>query len=401
MKNGLGWGDVYGATLQRIKTQGGVKARLGMATLMWVSHSRRPLRVEEICDAVAIRIGSNYLDYYSIPVISTLVGSCQGLATIDKGTSTIKLIHFTLQEYLCTHPDLFDRAHSTMAETCLTYLNFQHIKDFSASPFPDLRITPFLEYSSLYWGAHMQMESSDRTKEFALQLLEKFENHISATLLWKSIIWGFPLDYDPDDRQFSALHCVSYFGIAEAADTLIDTNGSDVNEIDGTGATPLIWAARYGHEEVVELLLQKKDIQPDQQDVNCDRTALSWAAENGHEGVVGLLLEKKEVEPDRLSKSGLTPLLWALKNGHEGVVNLLLERYDIDPNRPGKFGRTPLSWAAENGCEGVVKLLFGREDVDPITQANLDGRRYHMLPRGGMGVWWNSSLDAGMSIPIL
>jgi len=29
-----------------------------------------------------------------------------------------------------------------------------------------------------------------------------------------------------------------------------------VNETDGAGATPLMWAARYGHEEVVRLLLR-------------------------------------------------------------------------------------------------------------------------------------------------
>ena len=43
VKNGLGLGGVYEATLGRIKTQGGDKARLGMAALMWISHSRRPL----------------------------------------------------------------------------------------------------------------------------------------------------------------------------------------------------------------------------------------------------------------------------------------------------------------------------------------------------------------------
>jgi len=46
--------------------------------------------------AVAIRIGSNDLDYDNIPEISTLLDCCQGLAAIDKGTSTIRLIHFTL-----------------------------------------------------------------------------------------------------------------------------------------------------------------------------------------------------------------------------------------------------------------------------------------------------------------
>jgi len=192
MENGLDLGDADGATLGRIKAQGGEKARLGMAVLMWVSHSRRPLQVDEICHAIAIRIGSNDVNSDDIPAISTLLSCFQGLATIEKGTSTIRLIHFTLQEYLCTHLDLFSRAHSTMAETCLTYLNFQHIKDLAAIPPPAPRGTPFLEYSSLYWGTHMRKELSDRSKTFALQLLGQFDGHISAKILWKSINGGLP-----------------------------------------------------------------------------------------------------------------------------------------------------------------------------------------------------------------
>ena len=81
MKNGLNLEGVYGETLGRIKAQGGEKARLGMGVLMWISHSRRPLQVDEICHALAIRIGSNDLDRNDIPTISTLLGCCQGLAT--------------------------------------------------------------------------------------------------------------------------------------------------------------------------------------------------------------------------------------------------------------------------------------------------------------------------------
>jgi len=152
MGNGLNMDSAYRTMLPRIRAQIGEKARLGMAVLKWVSHSRRPLQVDEICHAIAIRIGLNDLDNDDIPSISTLLDCCQGLVTVDQSTSTVRLIHFTLKEHLCTHAELFDRAHSTMAETCLTYLNFQRIKDLPAGPPPDPRDTPFLECSSLYWG---------------------------------------------------------------------------------------------------------------------------------------------------------------------------------------------------------------------------------------------------------
>ena len=150
MKSNLGFGGAYGATVERIKAQGEGKARLGMAVLMWISHSKRSLQVDEICHALAVRIGSKDLDSDNIPGISTILACCQGLATIEKGTSTIRLIHYTLQEYICTLPNLFDRAHSTIAETCLTYLNFQHVKELCAGQSSDPRGKPFLKYSSLY-----------------------------------------------------------------------------------------------------------------------------------------------------------------------------------------------------------------------------------------------------------
>ena len=392
IENGIDLGGAYGVTLGRIKAQGGEKARLGMAVLMWISHSRRPLHADEICSAVSIRIGSNDLNNDDISAIATLIGCCQGLVTIENGTSIIRLIHFTLQDYLCTHPDLFDRAHSTMAETCLTYLNFPHIKGISVGQSPDLRSTAFLEYSSLYWGTHMRMELSECAKTLALQLLGQFDSHISAETLWKSINRGSPRYTYASDKPFSALNCISYFGIAEVANILIKMNRWDVNQRDGVGMTPLRWAARYGHEEVARLLLRIKHVHPDQPEANSGRTALSWAAGNGHEGVVklfigprfatprnigrrwgkvaravGVLFGRRYVNFDSSSLSGHTPLWFAVSCGHEGIVKLLIGRKDVNPNGSSKSGRTPLSWAAENDHEGIVKLLLRREDINPDT----------------------------------
>ena len=204
IRDGLDLAGAYGATLGRIKAQGGEKARIGTAVLLWVSHSRRPLQADEICQAIAIQIWSNDFNNNDIPTISTLLDCCQGLVTVDRSASTVRLIHSTLQEYLCILPDIFNRAHSTMAETCLTCLNFQNIKDLSAAaPLPDPRNTPFLEYCSLYWGSHMRIELSDRAKEFALRLLGQFDSHISAKFLWKSIHAESRFDYDQCSQRGS------------------------------------------------------------------------------------------------------------------------------------------------------------------------------------------------------
>ena len=50
---GVGLDSVYGQTLQRIREQRGDRSRLGMEVLMWVSHAERPLRIDELCHALA------------------------------------------------------------------------------------------------------------------------------------------------------------------------------------------------------------------------------------------------------------------------------------------------------------------------------------------------------------
>ena len=60
----------------------------------------------------------------------------------------MRLIYFTLQEYLLAHPDIFSEPHLAMAETCSTFLNSQQVKALSARPSPDMQNTPFLSYCS-------------------------------------------------------------------------------------------------------------------------------------------------------------------------------------------------------------------------------------------------------------
>ena len=170
MTEGLDLKDVYGATLERIKKQSGGKARLGMAALMWVSHSERLLQLDELSHALAVEIGSTDLNPNKIPSVEILMSCCLGLLVVDREASTVRLVHFTLQEHLSTCPDLFGPTHSIMAETCLTYLNFQTIKDISWTPLALLQSTPFLGYSSLFWGVHARRGASRDVVPLALQL---------------------------------------------------------------------------------------------------------------------------------------------------------------------------------------------------------------------------------------
>ena len=370
--DGLGLESAYAETLGRIKAQGGAKARLGMAALMWISHSKRPLKANELCHALAVEIGSPDLNTEDVPSIGTLLACCQGLVAIHRVTSTARLIHFTLHQHLRAHPELFGTAHSTMAETCLSYLNSHHVKALSAFPSPDLQDTPFLEYSSMYWGMHAKRNLSDCAKLLALKLFEDYKNHISIKILLeaqKEASWV--VDFDKIS-QFTGLHCASLFGIIEIVAILIEMEGYDSNKKDCVDNTPLLWAAHNGHKCVVAFLLGRGDAAPDEPSRD-GQTPLWRAASNGHEGVVRILLKRGQVILNKLDNSGLTPFWCAVLNEREGVVRILLERGYVNPDKPDSDGRALLWYAAWYGYEGVAKVLLERDEVNPDKPDN-DGQ---------------------------
>jgi len=406
MADRLGWEDAYSSTIERIKAQDEGKSRIGVAALMWLSHAERPLRTDELCHALAVEIGSKDFNAGNTPLISTLVGYCQGLITVDEETSTVRLIHPTAKVYLSTYPDIFGNPHSAMAEICLTYLNSEQVKALSADPSTVTHDNPFLEYCSIYWGNHAKRKLSYHARSLALELLRGYNSHISFKLLLKHVKYldrnsrgcaSNPCsDLGSDiDFSFSGLDCASFFGIVELVDTLkgmacyrdqgvlgtplicAARNGQEEmvemllggymfyhSDHNYFGLTPLIHAARCGHERVVEILLTCGSVGPKCPD-DRGRTALSYAAEDGRGELVKILLQQQEVNPNEHDNSGNTPLSFAARNGHVRVVEILLEHGGINPDKPDHQGQTPLLYAAFGGHDRVVKILLGREEVNP------------------------------------
>ena len=374
MTKGRGLGDVYAATISRMKAQQRSRSKLGMEVLMWISHSERPLHVDELCHALGIEEGSTDLNTQNTPAVETLLTCSLGLVTVEKSSSTVRLVHYTLQEYLSHNSDLFIKPHSMIAEACLTYLNFQQVRAIS----PTLRSVPltipFVEYASCHWGTHAKRETTESVKALALKLLDGYGDHISSKLLLLHGVHFLDRPFDQEDKPigFTGLHGVAYLGCVEILAALLEMNAWDVEAIDLNGSTPLAWAARGGREGMVRILLERNGANPNTPN-KYGRTPLLRAAENGHEGVVRILLERSDVNPNTPDKYGQTPLSQAACNGHERVVRMLLERNDVNPNTPNRRGQTPLSRAVGNGHEGVVRTLLERNDVNS-NLADEDGR---------------------------
>ena len=380
MTNGLGLEDAYGAAIKRIKAQDGDKSRLGIEALMWITYAERPLKADELCHALAIELPptsamviwtTDRIDFNAdnVPSMAAVVGCCQGLVTVDKEGSCVRLIHSTLQEYLSHRANIFGKPHSKIGESCLAYLNSRHVKSLSTYSSTAAKEIPFLEYSSLNWGTHVKREPSEHSGSHGFWVFfNNYKGHISTKLLLGQP--RYQLRHPGAGLQLNMLDCASYFGNVELVAVLIKFHAASINKGRFGGYTPLIWAAQNGHEQVVKLLLERGRVNPDKRDEDGE-TPISHAARNGHAGVVKILLALQNVNPNNPSLCNKPPLSHAAQNGHEEVVKVLLKCKDVNPDQPSYDGQTPLAHAARAGHEGIVKILLRSEKVIPDSH---DGR---------------------------
>jgi len=87
--------------------------------------------------------------------------------------------------------------------------------------------------------------------------------------------------------EADALLRAASMGNADTVRSILASPNVDVNGVDDHGNTPLIQAARFGHDEVVTaLLIAKADVKRKNDE---GKTALMYAKENEHSHVMRLL----------------------------------------------------------------------------------------------------------------
>ena len=151
--------------------------------------------------------------------------------------------------------------------------------------------------------------------------------------------------------------------------------GAALDAGDYYGYSPLHWAVRSGHVDVVRLLLDR-GAALDVRDLE-GRTPLDRAAMNGHVDVVRLLLDRGATLDVRrgglrrtppLDLRRMTPFDWAVRSGHEEIVRLLEDHYNDGGNvadAPELAPLAPLRQAEEVGnVEGDGNLIDVRNIHD-------------------------------------
>ncbi|KAF0719424.1 Aste57867_1057 [Aphanomyces stellatus] len=191
-------------------------------------------------------------------------------------------------------------------------------------------------------------------------------------------------------------------GCTSVVQLLLDYPGIDVN---GTGgddldvalrrnhATPLMAAAKNGHDDVVAMLLHwhandgafiqvnvedkvgkihKSEYHDLNECVQHGNSAMMLAAMAGHANVVALFLACDRCHDVHLSnENGHTVLHLACVWNHGDVVNLLFERATIDINTRAANGDSALMLAAAHGFDQICRLLLTHHEI------NINASNYH------------------------
>jgi hypothetical protein len=280
--------------MERIEGQFADKEKLAKRVISWITCAMRPLTTSELEHALAVERGESQFDEENISPIEDMVSLCAGLVTVDVGSSIIRLVHYTTQEYFeRTQKCWFPNAESEIASICVTYLSFN---EFESGICPNneefeerLRSNQLYDYAANKWGHHAR-KASTLILDVVSFLNTKTQVEASSQPLFARKLYPTDSEYlQRFPRQLKGLHLAACFGVEHAVNSFLEIGRAAPLE-DNHGRTPLFYAVENGHEAVVKLLLEKS-AKVDLKD-SFGRTPLSYAAKNGHEAITKLLLEK-------------------------------------------------------------------------------------------------------------
>eukprot|EP01083_Nonionella_stella_P119800 358414_1 len=156
-------------------------------------------------------------------------------------------------------------------------------------------------------------------------------------------------------------------GATQCVPHLLSNNSICINDSKTNGRSPLFIASFFGHNEIVEMLIDHSNrmnthgIKHGILDMNqCDSkgfTALFVAAQNGHTKIVTLLLHRG-ANVNQCDQRGHVPLWISSVRGHVSVVRVLLSHPSIDIDHQGMEGGTALLRACFTNQLEVVEVLL-------------------------------------------
>lgn len=154
------------------------------------------------------------------------------------------------------------------------------------------------------------------------------------------------------------LHKAAGIGDIKTAAQAISVNPKAINALNEEGFTPLHYAAKNKHRDIVAILL-KSGADVSIPTVKDKRYPLHLAASAGDLEITKMLVEagadinSREIDDE-------TPLYYAAYPGHLDIVRYLLDKGASLKGEYTKINTSPLAYAISNGKSDVAKLLIER-----------------------------------------
>jgi ankyrin repeat protein len=342
----------YDRIMEAIRIQQDESALYAIRTLACLVTAQRILTIKELQIAVSLEADMSKLDLQDLSDEEKLIDSCFGLVVLDDNTKTVRLAHFTAQDYLNRKKIISQKSDTTLAIACTTYLSLDEFKKSDCRSCNGYVIRCDTHYFFEYAVANLIFHLNSSDQEGTVKAFRRFlDSEGNVVTYYDALRRHYRFVRAPGQRI--SLLDASAIGYAGMVKHLLE-NGSGISTTDQDLFTSLHFAAHNGHLSVVELLLGK-GADPNAVTKWKD-TPLNFAAEKGHAEVARLLLDSG-ADTTLANDNMFTPLHFAARSGHLDLVKLLLERR-ADPNAVNKWKETPLYLAAYFGHAEVARLLL-------------------------------------------
>ncbi|KAJ6566976.1 hypothetical protein B0H19DRAFT_1258148 [Mycena capillaripes] len=349
----------YNVVMQRIESQNEEDRKTARSALIWVANAKRPLKVSELTVALAIEPGARRLNAANVLGIEIILAVCAGLVTVDRRSSVVRFVHYTVQEYLDSiQAQRFPDAQTEITRTLLTFLAFDGFTNsfysrraqsfaFGLARRRQPELPPLLEYSQ-YCLEHAAGQPEAQLRSMIVEFL-------SRAIRWKQVMeftWSSPLWSYPWPSQPTPLWIAAAANLLDTAKFLLEAVPLRKHP---NSAASIAVALDLGHSQMVELLLENGAY------VNqwCEpyRAPLVVVASHfGLENIVRLLINHGADLNAQGWEYG-SALADASHFGRESIVQLLLEN-GADVNlRDKKYG-SAIKAASQRGYKSIVQLLI-------------------------------------------
>ncbi|KAH6623387.1 hypothetical protein F5144DRAFT_359637 [Chaetomium tenue] len=377
----------YSEAVERISNQAPDLVEVAESVLFWVICVKRPLTVLELRHAYATRElpEDTPLEDDDLPDGEILTSTCGGLIKVDGESQTVRVVHYTTQEY-------FERSHAQnllvakrdLASISLAYLTLPNFSDgpclTDKTMARRLQQYPFLDYASNYWGEDIGQLSESDVERIWPKMNQFLSNKGSLEVACQvqhlpRIRYSYWSQEYP--RRVPLLVVAAGFDMPQILKKLITEGGLDVESRGTDRVTGLNRAAACGHADNIKSLVgQGADLEARDY---MEETALQKAA---GKGAVDALRALIDAGADVNARSpDWTSLMRAVSSTNLEAVKMLVQA-GADSTVETPWGETALTLALTNGQKAIAKFLA--DQGIPLPQNPAGRRASRTASRKGM-----------------